>query len=69
MTEAIEDAGFEAEVLEEDERDATTLRVAGMTCSSCSASVEKALLGCKGVHSAAVNLITGVAEVSPYFVF
>lgn len=39
------------------------LRVAGMTCSSCSSAVENALLQVKGVTSASVNVLTGVAVV------
>lgn len=41
------------------------LQVEGMTCSSCSGSVEAALQAVPGVQSAAVNLISGVAEVGP----
>ena len=39
------------------------LVVGGMTCSSCSGSVEKALYEVKGVISAQVNLVAGKAEV------
>jgi copper chaperone CopZ len=41
----------------------TTLKITGMHCSGCSASVEKALKGVKGVASAAVDLKAGKAEV------
>jgi P-type Cu+ transporter len=41
----------------------TTLRIAGMTCASCSGRVEKALLRIPGVESAAVNLATERATV------
>ncbi len=40
-----------------------TLRVAGMTCASCVATIEKALRATPGVHSAVVNLATGKAQV------
>lgn len=40
------------------------LRIAGMTCGSCSAAVERALSTQPGVSSANVNLIAGKAEVS-----
>ena len=39
------------------------LRVGGMTCGSCSAAVEAALRAVPGVQAAAVNLLSGVAEV------
>ena len=40
------------------------LRIGGMTCTHCAASVRRALLGCVGVASARVDLDTGVAEVT-----
>lgn len=60
---AVEEAGFEAAVVAKGESDVQLLQVEGMTCSSCSAAVEGALQRRPGVLSAAVNLITGVAEV------
>ena len=41
----------------------TMLRIDGMTCASCSARVERALLKVPGVRSASVNLATEHAEV------
>jgi len=41
----------------------TVLRIDGMTCASCSARVERALLKVPGVQSATVNLATEHAEV------
>ena len=40
-----------------------SLRIDGMTCASCSARVERALLKVPGVTSASVNLATERAEV------
>src|SRR5947207_1627434 len=40
-----------------------TLNVAGMTCASCVAHVEKALKGVPGAHDARVNLAAGRARV------
>ncbi|HEY9238903.1 MAG TPA: heavy metal-associated domain-containing protein, partial [Burkholderiaceae bacterium] len=40
-----------------------TLRIDGMTCASCVARVERALLKVPGVQSAQVNLATEQAEV------
>ena len=63
LLEAIDDAGFEGELLQEADSTAITLRVEGMTCSSCSSAVETALHNQKGVVSAAVNLLAKRAEV------
>lgn len=63
MLEAIEDAGFEGELLQEADSNSVTLRVEGMTCSSCSLAVETALRSQKGVVSASVNLLAKQAEV------
>ncbi|MEH6436013.1 heavy metal translocating P-type ATPase [Massilia sp. DD77] len=41
----------------------TTLRIGGMTCASCVARVEKALLAVPGVERASVNLATEKASV------
>jgi Cu+-exporting ATPase len=40
-----------------------TLKVTGMSCSGCAASVEKALKGVSGVSTAKVNLKAGKANV------
>jgi len=42
----------------------TTIGIDGMTCSSCSGTVENALKSAKGVKSANVNLTTNTALVS-----
>ena len=42
----------------------TTLRIVGMTCSHCAASVERALGECEGVASAVVDLAAKEATVS-----
>ena len=66
LLEAIEDAGFEGEVVQEADSNTVTLQVEGMTCSSCSSAVENALNAQKGVVSAAVNLLAKRAEVAYY---
>ncbi|CAG9464968.1 unnamed protein product [Pedinophyceae sp. YPF-701] len=40
------------------------LRVGGMTCTSCSSAVERALSGVPGVKSVAVSVSTGVADIT-----
>ena len=54
---AIQDSGYEVSAL------TTIFPVGGMTCASCVARVEKALLRAPGVVSAGVNLATNQATV------
>lgn len=78
IKEGIEDCGFDAEVIEADDNKkhvtfATAdvkgqgkifrLKVMGMTCSTCSNSVEQALRSVPGVKSALVNLTTEDARI------
>jgi len=67
IREAIEDAGFEAKVIEEDSNYTSTqicrIHIRGMTCTSCSTTVESALQSLHGVHKARVALATEEAEV------
>ena len=58
---AIEDAGFDAQPVPDD--DAAVLRIFGMTCASCSAAVEQALRSVPGVRSASVSLTLQQARV------
>ncbi|PJN94470.1 heavy metal translocating P-type ATPase, partial [Amaricoccus sp. HAR-UPW-R2A-40] len=58
LVRAIEDAGYEVPGR------AITLAIDGMTCASCVARVEKALLAHPGVTSATVNLATERASLS-----
>jgi len=61
LAQAVKAAGFTAEA----KRASQTLQVGvnGMTCASCVASVERALLGVDGVQSAVVSLSLGQATV------
>ncbi|MDX9885720.1 heavy metal translocating P-type ATPase [Thauera sp.] len=44
--------------------DVRTLNIAGMTCASCVAHVERALMKVEGVQAASVNLATATASVT-----
>ncbi len=57
---AVEDVGYEVR----DNSARQTLRIDGMHCASCVASVEKALKGIDGVQNATVNLATETAQVT-----
>ncbi|KAK1265897.1 putative copper-transporting ATPase HMA5 [Acorus gramineus] len=67
ILEAIEDAGFEASLIEEDLNEKSSLvcrlRIKGMTCTSCSSTVESVLQGVHGVQGAQVALATEEAEI------
>ena len=57
VVEAIREAGYEVP------ETVTAVSIEGMSCASCSARVERALLGLPGAVSASVNLATGRAEL------
>lgn len=66
LIDAVEAAGFPGRLISKTDGGAdrtVTLHVTGMTCSSCSSAVEKALRAQLGVKSAAVNLLANRAEV------
>lgn len=70
IREAIEDAGFEATLMNDDKGGITTqlcrIRINGMTCASCSTTVESALQELNGVLKARVALATEEAEILFY---
>ena len=59
----IEDIGFEAEVIEESQEDQVHLRIYGMTCASCSSTIERELGNHPGVLECSVNLSTEKARI------
>eukprot|EP00891_Asterochloris_glomerata_P002470 jgi/Astpho2/2470/e_gw1.00048.183.1_t len=67
VLEAIEDAGFEAQLLSSSSATpgakVASLRVRGMHCASCSTAVEKALKATQGVQQATVSLSMSQADV------
>ncbi|XP_037493398.1 probable copper-transporting ATPase HMA5 [Jatropha curcas] len=62
-----EDAGFEATLIQDESSDKSTqvcrIRINGMTCTSCSSTVEQALQAIHGVQKAQMALATEEAEV------
>jgi len=50
-----------------DEQNKTTIKVAGMSCAHCVASVEKAAESVAGVSEVVVDLNAGTARVSGSF--
>ncbi|XP_077223878.1 putative copper-transporting ATPase HMA5 [Tasmannia lanceolata] len=66
IRETIEDAGFQATFIKEENERSTLIcrmRIKGMTCTSCSTTVESTLQGVQGVQKAQVALATEEAEI------
>ncbi|KAL9231033.1 hypothetical protein vseg_006304 [Gypsophila vaccaria] len=67
IRETIEDVGFEAALIEDDNGEGSTqicrLHIKGMTCTTCANSVEASLLAVHGVKKAQVALATEEAEI------
>ncbi|CAO2043291.1 unnamed protein product [Urochloa humidicola] len=67
IREAIEDVGFEAKLINEEVREKNILvcrlHIKGMTCTSCTNTVESALQTFPGVQRASVALATEEAEI------
>ncbi|KAG1362649.1 copper-transporting ATPase HMA5 [Cocos nucifera] len=67
IRETIEDVGFEATLIKEEVKEKSTpicrLRIKGMTCTSCSSTIESALQAVSGVQKALVALATEEAEI------
>jgi Cu+-exporting ATPase len=60
LVKAVENTGYGVQ----SKLESTTLKIGGMTCASCTQTVEKALKGVPGVASASVNLATEAGTVS-----
>ncbi|EEF51170.1 probable copper-transporting ATPase HMA5 [Ricinus communis] len=67
IRETIEDAGFEATLIQDETNDKSAqvcrIQINGMTCTSCSSAVEQALQSIQGVQTAQVALATEEAEI------
>ncbi|KAI8985695.1 copper P-type ATPase CtaA [Trametes punicea] len=59
----ISDIGFDATLIPPTRSDTITLRIYGMTCSSCTSTVERELGAMPGVSSVAVSLATETCKV------
>ncbi|RCI04139.1 hypothetical protein CU098_011588 [Rhizopus stolonifer] len=63
IVQIIQDAGFNATMVEPKQDDLLHLQVYGMTCSSCVASIERGLRQSPGILEVSVNLMTETAKV------
>ncbi|PCH36259.1 copper transporting p-type ATPase-like protein [Wolfiporia cocos MD-104 SS10] len=59
----ISDIGFDATLIPPARSDTVTLRIFGMTCSSCTSTVETQLSAMPGINSVAVSLATETCKV------
>ncbi|PWN53643.1 heavy metal translocatin [Violaceomyces palustris] len=64
IADEIEDIGFEASPLAQVSEDTITLNVYGMTCASCSATIERELASTPGVTSVSVSLATEKCKIA-----
>ncbi|KAM7278756.1 hypothetical protein ACFE04_005890 [Oxalis oulophora] len=68
IRETIEDVGFQATLIEDETNENLStqicrIRIIGMTCTSCSTTVEKALQSINGIYKAQVALATEEAQI------
>lgn len=63
LKEAIEDVGFRAEACATETEDEVLLDIKGMTCSSCSNSIESVLKEAPGIINASVSVATEQGKV------
>ncbi|KAF7370595.1 Copper P-type ATPase [Mycena sanguinolenta] len=59
----ISDIGFDATLIPVVRTDTVTLRIYGMTCGSCTSTVESGLSAVPGINSVAVSLATNTATI------
>jgi Cu+-exporting ATPase len=64
LIQEISDIGFDATLIPSARSDEITLRIYGMTCSSCTSTVETELGKMPGISSVAVSLATETAKVT-----
>jgi Cu+-exporting ATPase len=64
LIQKISDIGFDATLIPSARSDEITLRIYGMTCSSCTSTVETELGKMPGISSVAVSLATETAKVT-----
>ncbi|KAI8641626.1 hypothetical protein BD408DRAFT_417903 [Parasitella parasitica] len=63
IAQLVNDAGFDAKVIQRKEDDLLQLQIYGMTCASCVAGIERGLGALPGVMEVSVNLMTETAKV------
>ncbi|KIK61759.1 hypothetical protein GYMLUDRAFT_42800 [Collybiopsis luxurians FD-317 M1] len=64
IVEEISDIGFDATAVPPSREDNITLRIYGMTCSSCTGTVETGLASVPGINSVSVSLVSETCQIS-----
>ncbi|KAJ3180141.1 hypothetical protein HDU85_004144 [Gaertneriomyces sp. JEL0708] len=64
VREMVDDVGFEAQIIQDEEVGTVDLKIFGMTCASCSGKIERELSKVDGVKSVAVNLLGQSGKVT-----
>lgn len=64
IVEEISDIGFDATIIPPSREDTVTLRIYGMTCSSCTGTVESGLASVPGINSVSVSLASETCQIS-----
>ncbi|KAF9075330.1 E1-E2 ATPase-domain-containing protein [Rhodocollybia butyracea] len=63
IVEEISDIGFDATMIPPSREDTVTLRIYGMTCSSCTGTVESGLASVPGINSVSVSLVSETCQI------
>ncbi|KAJ3761309.1 Cu-transporting P-type ATPase [Lentinula raphanica] len=64
IVEEISDIGFDATAIPPSREDEVTLRIYGMTCSSCTTTVETGLASIPGIHSVSISLVSETCRIA-----
>jgi P-type Cu+ transporter len=64
IMEEISDIGFDATLIPPSREDSVTLRIYGMTCSSCTGTVESGLASVPGINSVSISLVSETCQIS-----
>ncbi|KAJ3720536.1 hypothetical protein C8R42DRAFT_722231 [Lentinula raphanica] len=62
IVEVISDIGFDATAIPPSREDEVTVRIYGMTCSSCTTTVETGLASIPGIHSISISLVSETCQ-------
>ncbi|KAJ3920701.1 Cu-transporting P-type ATPase [Lentinula edodes] len=64
IVEEISDIGFDATAIPPSREDEVTLRIYGMTCASCTTTVESGLLSVPGILSVSISLVSETCQIA-----
>ncbi|KAJ3733432.1 Cu-transporting P-type ATPase [Lentinula guzmanii] len=64
IVEEISDIGFDATAIPPSREDEVTLRIYGMTCSSCTTTVESGLASIPGIQSVSISLVSETCQIA-----